>query len=157
MNADLDDLRVGCIRVCLWALLSMGAGNAAAQGGAPRACELLTASDVQAVLGAGYSKMEPQMGSEMCAYRKPPSAMVVIMVTPAADGAARTLQGRRAMFKSKITPAPAVGAEAFFATGSKGTALHFGKGKWVAQLEASVASDDPKLLQQLAQKMLLHN
>ncbi len=142
------------IGACIFVVLSMSAGVALGQTGAPRACDLLAESDVHAVLGAGYARMEPQLGRETCAYRKPPSAMVVIIVTSASDGAETTLRGRRGMFKATITPAPEVGREAFFASGNKGTALHFGKEKWVAQLEASAAANDPKLLQQLARKAL---
>ena len=81
--------------------------------------------------------------------------MVTITVTTPGGSAEETLRGRRGMFKGRITPAPELGPAAFIVTGARSMSVHFGKGAWVAQLDASAdATGDRQQLVRLAKKIL---
>jgi hypothetical protein len=60
--------------------------------------------------------------------------------------------------KTSLSEAPKLGAEAFYIVSDKAIAVHFGKGRWVAQLEATAnAGFDPDRLRRLAKKILAHS
>jgi hypothetical protein len=124
---------LACVAACV-ALLAASPARAADN---PKACQLVTEAEVRAAFGAGYQVMG--FTSETCAWHKSKDAVVGVVITPAPSGAAALLAERRKIFKARMDSVSGLGDNAFVVTGPRGAAFHFGKGKWIVQVEGTPA------------------
>jgi hypothetical protein len=104
------------------------------------ACDLLTLGDVKSVLGPDWKRNETFSEGETCAYQGDPTAVVTIILTSDTSGAAAILAGRQKLVGDKAKPAAGPGTGAYQVTTPRTIALAFGKGNFVAQLEATPAA-----------------
>lgn len=117
----------------------------------PKPCEVLTLADVQGALGRGWKRNDAFSAGETCAYQGQPTAVVTIILTYDSTGAATILAGRQKLIGDKAKPAPGPGAGAYRVTTPRTIAIAFGKGDYVAQIEATPgATQDWTVLDKLA-------
>ena len=152
-------------RICFAIVLLMASFVFAGSSKLPDACTLLTAQDVQSVVGAGF-ELSPFHGmssdSSNCGYTKDPKNVANLTLIPASGGAAATLSGMMKMQSErgfKVTPVQGLGEGAYYGEknipGAKQfpnvATLHFGKGEIQALLDVQLnGKPDIEAAQKLA-------
>ena len=118
----------------------------------PDACTLITAQDVQSVVGSGF-QLSPFHGMSSdysnCGYTRGSTDKVNLTVLPASGGAATTLAGlmkQQGATGFKVTPVTELGEGAYLGEKSIGgltlknvATLHFGKGQLHVLLDVQIS------------------
>ena len=114
-------------------------------------CQLLTTADVKAAIPGEWKQNARRAEDGICTYSAADGKSLAIVVSEAAQSAAFVLGGNLKATGPKATPAPGPGSGAFRIAAATNNSIQFGKGKYVAHLEANVAATkDPAVLDRLA-------
>ena len=145
------ELLVARLRIHAIAIALAIATSAPALADDIAACDLLKLADVKSVMGSEWKRNETFSAGETCAYQGAPTAVVTIILTSDSSGAAAILAGRQKLIGDKAKPATGPGTGAYQVTTPRTIALAFGKGNFVAQVEATPdATADFAVLNRLA-------
>jgi hypothetical protein len=118
-------------------------GTAAAGSMPMKACELITAKDVETILGSGFAPQDV-LDTEItstCAYVKNKVGVVSVTLTRDSMSAAQLLQIQQAGFKQQglqVTPVSGLGESAYYVINSESDfVLNFGRGNLRVMLAES--------------------
>jgi hypothetical protein len=114
-------------------------------------CQLLTMADVKAAIPGDWKQDASAAKHGVCAYEAAGGKSLGLVAKEVAQGAATVLAINFKATGALAKPAPGPGSGAFRAAGKTNNLIQFGKGKYVAHLEANLgATKDPAVLDRLA-------
>ena len=139
---------VRAVAYSLMACLAVATSAAAAD---PIPCQVLTEADVKGVLGAEWQASPSSSKTDACEYRGSGGKSVTLVLTEDSSAAASMLGTRRQMAGGRAKPVAGPGVGAFRLDTPTANAIVFGRGKWVAQIDAAPSTaSDPGTLDRLA-------
>jgi len=134
--------------VLLAATLNLAVGALAA-GADP--CQLLTAADVKSAIPGEWKQDAQGAKDGICAYEATRGKSLAIIAKQVSQGSAMVLGINMRAAGAKAKPAPGPGSGAFRVASRTNNAIQFGKGNYVAHIEANMAATkDPAILDRLA-------
>ena len=117
----------------------------------PNPCQLLTEADVKAAIPGAWKQDKSGIKDGVCGFEGAGGKSLGFVAKEVKGGAAFTLGINLQAAGAQAKPASGPGSGAFRVAGKTSNQIHFGKGNYVAIIEANrAATKDPAALDRLA-------